>query len=80
MANWNIIFLEELIMNKLPERLKELREEKAMSQSQLATELKVGQSTIARWESGKRIPNIDDAIKIAQYFGVATDYLFGLED
>ena len=67
-------------MNKLPERLKELREEKAMFQSQLATELKVGQSTIARWESGKRVPDIDDAIKIAQYFGVTTDYLFGLED
>ncbi len=67
-------------MSKLPEKLKELREDKGLLQSQLATELNFSQATITRWETGKRVPSIDDAIKIAKYFGVTTDYLFGLED
>lgn len=67
-------------MSKFPERLKELRIEKSLSKSQLARELKFSQPAISRWENAQQIPNIEDAIRIAQYFGVTTDYLFGLED
>ena len=67
-------------MSKFPERLKELREDKMLTKSQLAREVGFSQSAITRWENAQQIPNIDDAIKIAQYFGVTTDYLFGLED
>ena len=67
-------------MNKFPERLKKLREEKGLSQSELAKAIDCSQVAISRWERGLQIPNIDTAIIFAKYFGVSTDYLLGLED
>lgn len=69
-------------MSKFPEKLKELRMDKGLTQKQLAKELggKISQSAIQFWESKKRIPNFDMVIIVAQYFGVSTDYLAGLED
>ncbi len=63
------------------ERLKTLRIEKGLSQQQLAEELgnKISAAAIGHWELGKRIPNIDAVIMIAQYFGVSLDYICGLE-
>ena len=67
-------------MNKFAERLKELRLENKLSQSDLAKELKVSQPAIARWEANLQVPNIDIAIKVALYFKVSTDFLLGLEN
>ena len=67
-------------MNKFAERLKELREEKGLSQNALAKELHFSQPAITRWENKTQIPNIEVAILIAKYFNVTTDYLLGLED
>ena len=67
-------------MNKFAERLKELREEKSLSQRNLAKELGVSQAAIARWENNLQIPNIEVAIIVAKYFNISTDYLLGLED
>lgn len=66
-------------MNKFAERLKSLRIEKNLSQRELAKEIGFAQPSIARWEAGLQIPNIDVAIIFAKYFGVTTDYLLGLE-
>jgi transcriptional regulator with XRE-family HTH domain len=38
--------------------LKKLREEKRISQVELAKVFKISQGTIGNWETGKRIPNI----------------------
>lgn len=67
-------------MNKFSSKLKELREEKGLSQVELARELGFTQSAIAKWESGERNPSLDLLISIAKFFGVTTDYLLGLED
>ena len=67
-------------MLRFSERLKELRQEKGLSQRALARELKVSQAAIARWEAGLQIPTIEIAMVIAKYFGVSSDYLIGLED
>lgn len=60
--------------------LKELREEKELSQRVLSKEVGFSQAAIARWEAGLQIPNIEVAITLAKYFKVTTDYLLGLED
>ena len=67
---------------KFAERLKELRTEAGLTQKQLSIELKgsIDQSSIARWELGVRIPLLDAAAILAEYFGVSLDYLCGLED
>lgn len=67
-------------MDKFNERLKELRIEKGLSQKQLSKEVNISQSALAYWETGERTPNAQAIITLAQYFGVTTDYLLGLED
>lgn len=67
---------------KFAERLKELRVDANLSQKQLSINLngRIDQSAIARWEQGLRIPNLESAMMLAEYFGVSLDYLAGLED
>lgn len=60
------------------DRIKELREEKNISQKEFAKTIGVAQSTYALYETDKREPSFDVLIKIAQYFNVTTDYLLGL--
>ena len=67
-------------MIKFNTRLKELRIEKELSQSQLSKELGVLPRTVSFWEADQRRPDFETLEKIAKYFGVTTDYLLGLED
>lgn len=67
-------------MNKLPEKLKELRLENNLSQAELGKELGFTQTAIAKWEAGKRSPNIEGLISISKFFRCSIDYLVGLED
>ncbi|MBR4999261.1 MAG: helix-turn-helix transcriptional regulator [Clostridia bacterium] len=69
-------------MLKFAERLKELREDKGLTQTQLSLEVKckITKSAISLWELNKRIPNLEAAAILAQFFGVTIDYLAGLED
>ncbi len=56
-------------------RLKELRNQKGISQLKLALALNTNQNTISRYETGEREPGINELIKIADYFNVSIDYL-----
>ena len=62
------------------ERIKELRVCKGLSQMQLAKELKISQSAIAKWELGKTEPTASAIIALAKYFDETTDYILGLTD
>lgn len=67
-------------MNKFAERLKELREEKNISQMELGVLTGISQSAIGRYELKERMPTIDNVISLCKFFGVTSDYLIGLED
>lgn len=67
-------------MNIFHEKLKELRIENNLTQAQLAKKTGFTQSTIAKWETGERVPSIDGFILLAKFFGCSIDYLVGLED
>lgn len=56
-------------------RLKELRQEKQLTQAKLAKELNVTQQSYARWENGKVTPSPEKLSNIAKFYGVTTDYL-----
>ena len=56
-------------------RLKELRQQKKISQLKLALDMNMSQNTISRYETGEREPGIKELIQIADYFGVSLDYL-----
>lgn len=65
---------------RFADRLRELRNEKALSQKALAVQLGYSPSTIANYELGQRQPDIDTLKHLAAYFGVTTDYLSGASD
>lgn len=67
-------------MNIFAERLKELRIEKELSLEQLSKELKIGKSSLCRWENCQADVKGSQLVVIAKFFGVTTDYLLGLED
>lgn len=64
----------------LGEILRELREEKGLSQSQLAEKIGTNQQNISRWESNTNIPNLFECIKLADYYCVSFDTLIGREN
>ena len=66
--------------NKLAERIKELREEKHLSQVRLAAELDVSSGFIADIELGRKMGSIKTLMKFADFFDVSTDYLLGYRD
>lgn len=61
-------------------RVKQLREEKGISQAKLAQDIGVTYGAVGNWESGTREPKFETVIKIADYFGVSIDYLLGRTD
>lgn len=61
-------------------RLRELRQEKNLSQKDFAVFFNVRQSTIADWERGIMETDFETLAKIAKFFDVRSDYLLGLED
>lgn len=67
-------------MKKFAERLKELRNDKELSQTQLAKATGLSHTAIVYWETEQRVPNANAIIVLAKFFGVTTDYLLGLED
>ena len=68
------------MLNKFNTRIKELREELALSQEQFSKLLNCSQSTISKWESGEREPRLVYVIIISRKFKVTTDYLLGEEN
>jgi len=62
---------------EIGQRIKALREEKRMTQIDLAKVLKINNSTLSQYETGARIPSDDMKIAIADYFSVSLDYLLG---
>jgi transcriptional regulator with XRE-family HTH domain len=60
------------------ERFQQLRQEKGMSQPELARAAKVSVGALRNWEQGRRIPLFDAAIRLALALGVSLDELAGI--
>ena len=61
-------------------RIKELRLENNISQLTLSKAIGVDKRAIIFWEQEVNEPKASYIIRLAQFFGVSTDYLLGLED
>lgn len=57
--------------------LKELRKEKKLTQTELASKLNISQKSYSNWESGKAEPTLDNIIKLANILDTTTDELLG---
>ena len=61
-------------------RLKQLRENKGITQLKLAMDLNLNQNSVSRYETGEREADYKTLIAFADYFGVSLDYLLERTD
>ena len=59
------------------ENLKQLRKSKNLTQKQLAELFDYSHVAVAKWENGSREPDFKNLTKLAEYFEVSIDYLWG---
>ena len=67
-------------MISFAQRLKELRTENNLTQTQIAAKLGIRQQSYTRYENGTGEPSLDTLIAIAKLFNVSVDYLLGLTE
>lgn len=67
-------------MKIFAERLYELRKERKISQAKLAKAINISYGIVCYWETDRSEPTAPNLVKLADYFGVSTDYLLGRED
>ncbi|TQV73190.1 helix-turn-helix transcriptional regulator [Aliikangiella marina] len=59
----------------LADKIIKLRKQFAWSQEELADKMGVSRQSVSKWESTNSIPDLNKIIKLAEIFGVTTDYL-----
>lgn len=64
-------------MAKIADRLRLLREESGLSQSEFAAKMGVNRMTINNYETDKRTPDINFAMNAANYFSVSVEFISG---
>jgi SOS-response transcriptional repressors (RecA-mediated autopeptidases) len=62
------------------DRLKKLRDDKNLTQTELGKAFSISDATINRYEKNQRQPDTDTLNKLADYFNVTVDYLLGRSD
>ncbi len=64
----------------LDKRIRQLRLERGINQKELGNAVGVSKQSVSNWENGNIMPSIDLLIRLADVFGVSTDYLLGREE
>ncbi|MBE6700355.1 MAG: helix-turn-helix transcriptional regulator [Ruminococcaceae bacterium] len=67
-------------MNKIKNRIRDLREDLDLRQIDVAKKTGIDQKTLSNYETGKTNPDSESIIKLAQFFEVSTDYLLGFSN
>lgn len=61
-------------------RLKDLREDRDLTQKKIAEYLHIKQNTYSQYENGQRQIPLEMLVSLAQYYGTSLDYIVGLTD
>lgn len=61
-------------------RLKDVREDRDLTQADIAKLLDTTQEQISKYETGKQLMGIDKYIKLAEFYNISIDYLVGIID
>lgn len=64
----------------IAERIKELRQNANLTQTELAKRLGLTRSSINAWEMGISTPSTQYIVELANLFHVSTDYLLGVQN
>ena len=60
-----------------PQKIKKAREETGFTQREVAKEVNLPQSTIAKYETGNLEPSLETLGILADFYGVSVDWLLG---
>lgn len=63
----------------IAEKVKKLREQKGLSQAELARLLGMTRSSVNAWEMGISVPSTQYIVDLAGVFDISTDYLLGVD-
>lgn len=55
--------------------IRQLRLERGIKQDDLGSALHVSKQSVSNWENDNIMPSVELLVKLADYFGVSTDYL-----
>lgn len=61
------------------ENLKKLRTGRNLTQKDFGSKVGLSKAVVSKYENGMGYPTFDVLVRIAQYFGVTTDYLLGVD-
>lgn len=61
------------------DKIKTLREQKGITQAELAKQLGITRSSVNAWEMGISVPSTQYIVELAYIFRVSTDYLLGVD-
>ena len=62
------------------QRLRDLREDRDLTQKEIAAILNVSQNTYSQYETGKITLTAEVLLTLSEFYGVSTDYLLGKTD
>ncbi|TDG00289.1 helix-turn-helix domain-containing protein [Paenibacillus piri] len=65
---------------KLGKRISRLREDRNLTQSELARILGITRAALSHYENDRRQPTYDTLIKLTQFFSVSIDYVMDMEN
>ncbi len=70
----------ELSVNKLGQKIKNLRKNAGLTQEELAEKLGVSRTAVAKWENDYAEPTLQNIVGISEIFDVSSDYLLGIRN
>lgn len=62
------------------ERLRCVREDNDLTQTDIANLLKTTRQQVSKWETGVQMMGVDKYITLAKHYNISVDYLLGLID
>jgi transcriptional regulator with XRE-family HTH domain len=69
--------VDYIIRGKVTNILVECRKEKGVTQRELADAMGSKENTVASWEQGKSLPNIQTLYRLSKYYNKTIGYMFG---
>ena len=67
-------------MKTYQERIRDIREDADLTQTEVAKELGIRQTVYSRYERGENLMPITHLVTLAKFYGTSADYLLGLTD
>lgn len=71
---------DNAIRKAISRALKEEREKRGLTQTEVGLVVGIGKTTYATWEQCRSMPDVDTLYRLAKYYGVTMDRMYGIEE